>query len=67
MAAPDAIFPCPVFEGSEKRISVTFAAAGARLGPGQQGLRELSRAHGLGLGKARNVIIRTLKALPDAD
>ena len=40
-ATAAAVFPCPVFEGSEKRISVTFAPGpGAPLG----GLRALSRA-----------------------
>lgn len=44
------VFPCPVFEGSEKRISVTFAAAAAAAGPGvpgpqvvASGLRGVSR------------------------
>lgn len=42
-AAPD-VFPCPVFEGSEKRISVTFsAAAGASNPPPAAGLRTLTR------------------------
>ncbi|PSC69452.1 ornithine decarboxylase [Micractinium conductrix] len=42
--APD-VFPCPVFEGSEKRISVTFAprAAGASNPPPAAGLRTLTR------------------------
>jgi hypothetical protein len=45
----------------KRRVLLTLTpAGGARLS-------ELTRAHGLGLGKARNVIIRTLKALPDAD
>lgn len=43
-AAPD-VFPCPVFEGSEKRISVTFSAvAGASTPPPAAGLRTLTRA-----------------------
>lgn len=37
--APD-VFPCPVFEGSEKRISVTFSAGSSTPSPG---LRALTR------------------------
>eukprot|EP00887_Chlorella_sp_A99_P001750 scaffold19.g1750.t1 len=43
MTAPD-IFPCPVFEGSEKRISVHFAAAAGAPPPPPGGLRTLARA-----------------------
>lgn len=38
------IFPCPVFEGSEKRISVTFAPAPGAAAPPASGMRALSRA-----------------------
>lgn len=37
------IFPCPVFEGSEKRISVTFAPAAADVAPPAIGMRALTR------------------------
>lgn len=37
------VFPCPIFEGSEKRISVTFAPAAATAVPPATGMRALSR------------------------
>lgn len=40
MCAP-AVLPCPAFEGSEKRISVSFAPLAGELGCG---LRALTRA-----------------------
>ena len=39
----DEIFPCPVFEGSEKRISVNFAPLPGAAAPPAVGLRALSR------------------------
>lgn len=40
----DEIFPCPVFEGSEKRISVNFTPMTSASAPPAAGLRALSRA-----------------------
>lgn len=40
----DEIFPCPVFEGSEKRISVNFAPLTGASAPPAAGLRALARA-----------------------
>ena len=37
------IFPCPVFEGSEKRISLTFSPSSGAPAPPAAGLRTLSR------------------------
>ena len=34
---------------------------------GRTGLSELTRAHGLSMGKSRNLIIKNLKALPGAE
>lgn len=41
-SAPE-VFPCPIFEGSEKRISITFGPS-AHSNPVYGGLRALSRA-----------------------
>ena len=45
----------------KRRVLLTLTDLGAAR------LNELAHAHGLGLGKSRDVIIKSLKALPGAD